>query len=60
MVQTGTDSACTRVRPDDGGDWAMTPIMRRRLAVALRYPTKAGLHLLSTSIERSDGVNRSS
>ena len=22
MVQTGTDSACTRVRPDDGGEAA--------------------------------------
>jgi hypothetical protein len=48
------------VRMMAGKQLTMTPILRRRLAVALRYPTKAGLHLLSTSIERSDGVNRSS
>ena len=48
MVQTGTDSACTRVRPDDGGDWAMTPIMRRRLAVAFRLSDESWTAPFST------------
>jgi hypothetical protein len=60
VVQTGTDSACTRVRPDDGGEGDDADYATAFSGGRSIIGRKLDCTFLNTSIERSDVVNKSS